>query len=810
MGTTYLRRCPSCGTEHQPEIMRCLCGTPLAGVDLIRKTALAVEVKSNPTPVKNAADTLLCPFADCGQPNPAGSLVCLYCDRPLTKPATQQTSVQAVTTAGTITNLINLPSQLSKRYRITETMPARGAEAELLLVQALTGGAILVAKIYRHGILPKPEIQQRIANIAREHRVDVLEAGVSDGYAYELMELCEGGSLRRLLEQYRGTYPDQLPSNIVRRIVQELAIALAAVHATGLVHRDLKPENILIRSEQPLDLVLTDFGIASVLNATQRFTGVARTLPYAAPESLSGVIDAKADYWALGIITLEAATGVHPFAGLSDAVILHHLTTRNIATTGIQDKQINKLARGLLQRDPKLRWGASELQRWLAGDTTLADPLNEQLGSSSSLGSNFNQPYHIGEQRCHQPEQLGVALAQHWEQGVADISNGQLLAWFRDVQKDQNTVRLLLDMRSNTIQSVDVQLLKLILHLAPGIPPIWHAQSIALPVILSQANLALKGDAAAAHWLHDLYQYRVLDIYAQAGNQTAGEVNQRWTAAIDQVNSAWQKVSTIINASHDSAQAPNIDKLMYGSDALSRPPLSAMHARILAFCYDQNWAERLRQRVFAEIGNLTVNCPWLADLGDPRTMSSADLLVTENLLPEARLAAERQIKTNQRKQEQQQYDFQELKQEVSDILTELRQLTDTHMLSTDECEQLQRICDNYFEHIAQIRSSGRVDSTWLEMKKSVLRSEHIVHQLMQKVNSLSEHRAITAGWVNGSTLSFGVGLAVIALFAIRFFSRSVSFLFIAAAIGIAIWRFLPDYLLMRQIRELGQRLPAKT
>src|SRR4029077_19586068 len=117
----------------------------------------------------------------------------------------------------------------------------------------------------------------------------------------------------------------------------------------------------------------TDFSVASTLDATQRFTSAARTLPYASPESLSGVIDGKSDYWALGMIVVEAALGRHPFAGLSEAVILHHLTTRSVDVSGVADRNVRKLTRGLLLRDPETRWGAEQVERWLAGDESLAE-----------------------------------------------------------------------------------------------------------------------------------------------------------------------------------------------------------------------------------------------------------------------------------------------------------------------------------------------------------------------------------------------------------------------------------------------------
>jgi serine/threonine protein kinase len=82
---------------------------------------------------------------------------------------------------------------------------------------------------------------------------------------------------------------------------------------------------------------------------------------------LTGVLDDKADWWALGMIALEAATGRHPFEGLSEQVINHHLATRSVDVRTVYDDRLRALCRGLLLRDPKRRWGGVEVARWLAG-----------------------------------------------------------------------------------------------------------------------------------------------------------------------------------------------------------------------------------------------------------------------------------------------------------------------------------------------------------------------------------------------------------------------------------------------------------
>lgn len=789
MEAEHIRRCPSCGTENAPSVMRCACGMILAGVDIVSRQSVPVAPAKPEEPEASTAPSVICSYEDCGQANPPGLESCMYCNRPISGSVT-------LTRSETLQSLVNLPAALKERYRIIKPMPTRGAEAELLIVQAIAGGPnlvapYLVAKIYRHGILPKRDVQERISKIPLAHRVDVLEEGVSEGYAYELMELCEHGSLRQMLDGAA------LAPAILQSVILELSIALNAVHAVGLVHRDLKPENVLVRSRQPLDLVLTDFSISSILDVTQRFTGVARTLPYASPESLSGVIDFKSDFWAMGMVVLEGATGKHPFANLSEAVVMHHLTTRNIDLSAVADRSVRKLLLGLLQRDPALRWGADEIQRWLENDPSLAEPAEQ----SSVKG--FSEPYHIASEICYKPEQLAVALARHWKEGVADMSNGQLLGWFRDVQKDQNVVRLLIDMRSQGSMSTNLQLLKLILHLAPGIPPVWQGETIELSTILTYANKALKGETDAAYWLDNLYQHRVLEIYAAAGNRQAADLVTRWHHAFDQFDHAWKAKLAIIaekSAARDPDEIVDFDQLMYGRNNLQRPSLASMHARLLAMSYDNSWAERLRKRILAELLSLSAQCTWVKDLGDPLQMDAASLLVLEALLPEAKKSVDHQLKKVERYRQDRDRECVALRDEARSVVAHIRTIATSRLATPSICDELREQVEQYLNLITTIRASGRTDQEWLALKKQALRLQISANRMLEALDKIGQHRAITAGWFSMQT----IGFVALAIFMLPILFPGIRPWLIISIIALVAWRLLPDYRMMKSIRKLGE------
>src|SRR5690606_6313375 len=139
------------------------------------------------------------------------------------------------------------------------------------------------------------------------------------------------GNLRALMRD------GPLPADTTREIARQLAAGLTALHRAGVVHRDLKPENVLVLAADPLRLAIADFGLSKVIDQSVVFASSSRTLAYAAPESLSGQVSPARDWWSLGMIIRELATGRAPFAGLSETVVVDHLATRPVRADDVPD-----------------------------------------------------------------------------------------------------------------------------------------------------------------------------------------------------------------------------------------------------------------------------------------------------------------------------------------------------------------------------------------------------------------------------------------------------------------------------------------
>ena len=154
--------------------------------------------------------------------------------------------------------------------------------------------------------------------------VATYDTGDDDGTAYIVMELVNGPTLRRIIDDVGG-----LPVRDVIRIGEQVADALDAAHRAGLVHRDVKPANVLVPDGGPVKV--TDFGIAKAIGTDDltRTGTVMGTARYLAPEQVNGhATDARTDVYGLGLLMFEMLCGHPPFGGDTEiATAMARLTT---------------------------------------------------------------------------------------------------------------------------------------------------------------------------------------------------------------------------------------------------------------------------------------------------------------------------------------------------------------------------------------------------------------------------------------------------------------------------------------------------
>lgn len=200
-------------------------------------------------------------------------------------------------------------------YRARDTRRGRTVALKLLAPD-LAEDASFQARFRRES--------QIAAQLNDPHVVPIHDFGEIDGRLFIDMRLVEGHSLADRLES------GPLPPAIAVGIIAQVAGALDAAHAQGLVHRDVKPANILLvgpeRAGRAPFAYLVDFGIARVLpsgsQTVQTTTATVGTVSYMAPERILGQSgDHRVDVYSLGCVLFECLTGHRPFDGEPAAVM---------------------------------------------------------------------------------------------------------------------------------------------------------------------------------------------------------------------------------------------------------------------------------------------------------------------------------------------------------------------------------------------------------------------------------------------------------------------------------------------------------
>jgi tetratricopeptide (TPR) repeat protein len=199
------------------------------------------------------------------------------------------------------------------------------------------------------------------------HICTVHDIGEHEGLPFLVMELIEGQTLWSL-----ASGGPSLATVIP--LVGQVARALAAAHAAGIVHRDIKPENIMVRDDGYAKVL--DFGLArrvaipgALSQATAGVTDpgmMLGTVRYMAPEQARGETASSAsDIFALGIVLYELAAGQHPFEADSHVGVLSGIVSRPPLPPTKLNPEIPAALEGLLlrmlEKDPRLRPSAAEV-----------------------------------------------------------------------------------------------------------------------------------------------------------------------------------------------------------------------------------------------------------------------------------------------------------------------------------------------------------------------------------------------------------------------------------------------------------------
>jgi eukaryotic-like serine/threonine-protein kinase len=190
------------------------------------------------------------------------------------------------------------------------------------------------------------------------------EIGSENGTYFIATEYIEGQTLRDYMSGAKMRMFEVLD------VATQVASALAAAHAAGVVHRDIKPENIMLRQDRIVKVL--DFGLAKLTEAPTTDTEAATlvnteagvvmgTARYMSPEQVRGLaVDARTDVWSLGVVIHEMLTGRVPFKGETASDVIAAVLEREPQPLMTQGEEIpielKRIVSKALRKDPEERY----------------------------------------------------------------------------------------------------------------------------------------------------------------------------------------------------------------------------------------------------------------------------------------------------------------------------------------------------------------------------------------------------------------------------------------------------------------------
>jgi len=235
-----------------------------------------------------------------------------------------------------------------------------GGMCKIYLAESERAGTLVVLKVFNQ----VPDVSERlvgfdrflqeyeiVANLNHRNIVRIHDLGVADDHAYIAMEHFPAGDLRQRMKT-------PLTPEVALHFLEQIASALNAIHAVGVLHRDLKPANVMLRTDGSLCLI--DFGLAKANETDAELTGkreIFGTPYYMSPEQgHAEQIDARSDLYSLGVVFYEMLTGRKPYTGGTAMEVIYKHKRAALPDIAPQFASYAPMLRKLLAKAPADRF----------------------------------------------------------------------------------------------------------------------------------------------------------------------------------------------------------------------------------------------------------------------------------------------------------------------------------------------------------------------------------------------------------------------------------------------------------------------
>jgi serine/threonine protein kinase len=360
------------------------------------------------------------------------------------------------------------------RYQVLNMLGQPSGEAWVYLCKDSIENSRVVLKLYHSDFKPKIDLVSKLVQIEHPDIVNVRGYGQVGDQFYEVLDYAEGGSLIDRLVERPFTEKE-----LVTAVIPQVLNGLKFFHSQGIVHRDIKPANIFYTDKNRTDIVIGDFGASTELDqgmSVKKSSGK-MTYDYAAPELFLTeekkdsegkirrvhYVGKEVDFYALGITLMHLLSGDTPFPGLDFGAVMRIHCNERISPPDSASKKFKKLISGLLIKERKERWGASEIERWLRGEDV---PVYEdKFGDGIRV-----KPYEFSTTiKARTVKELAVLLQTYEDREVVKkrVAKGGYSQWLYSF--DQMLADKVANIEENT-RDLDLAVLEISYALDPSLP----------------------------------------------------------------------------------------------------------------------------------------------------------------------------------------------------------------------------------------------------------------------------------------------------------------------------------------------------